>query len=143
MGILDAFSGKKKMEAKKIGPKKTSSKKASDDVTTVATTKDAKEVAPAQDLKGEAYRVLIAPIYTEKTSAQQAYGQYSFFVAPDATKVDVARAVKDLYGVKPTSVRVINVLGKIVRRGRFTGQQKDVKKAVVSLKKGDSITLSI
>lgn len=139
MGILDTFTGKK-TPAKKVGPKKVAAKK-SDEATDKVVTEGA-EAAAAQDLKGEAYRILVAPILTEKTSAQQALGQYSFYVAPKATKVDVARAVKDLYGVKPTSVRVINVLGKIVRYGRFSGQQKDVKKAIVSLKKGDSIALS-
>lgn len=138
MGILDTFSGKK-TPAKRVGAKKTDTKKS--DVAVDA--KDSDVTAnQAQDLKGEAYRVLVAPIHTEKTSAQMAYGQYSFYVARDATKVDVARAIKDLYGVKPTSVRVINVLGKIVRYGRFSGQQKDVKKAIITLKKGESITLA-
>ncbi|MEY4722591.1 MAG: hypothetical protein RLZZ324_104, partial [Candidatus Parcubacteria bacterium] len=66
---------------------------------------------------------------------------YAFLVAKDATKVSVAQAVRDLYGVKPTSVRMIVQLGKNVRFGRYSGKEKDVKKAIVTLKKGDAIAV--
>ena len=138
MGILDKISGKK-APAKKPAAKK----KDEDKAVVAASAKAEKESkAEAQDLSGEAYRVLVAPLFTEKSARLNAQGQYAFAVARSATKVDVARAVRALYGVKPVSVRVLNVLGKVVRYGRSSGRQKDVKKAIVTLKKGDSIALS-
>jgi len=143
MGILDSITGKKKAaKSTHEGRKTAASKKDAKTEETVVAAKAADASAQVQDLKGQSYRILVAPVFTEKTANQQAMGKYTFVVADGATKVDVARAIKDLYGVKPESVRVVNVLGKIVRHGRFSGQRKDVKKAIVSLKKGDSIALA-
>ncbi|MDD5251931.1 MAG: 50S ribosomal protein L23 [Patescibacteria group bacterium] len=84
--------------------------------------------------------MLIRPIATEKTSREEAYGKYQFIVANDANKVEVAAAVRDLYGVKPVAVRIVNLKGKQVRFGRLTGQQKSEKKAIVTLKPGETIS---
>lgn len=106
-----------------------------------------KEVKPAargalaKEGAGNAYRVLATPVFTEKAANMQAQGKYVFLVAKSATKIDVASAIRDLYGVKPTSVRMIVQLGKQVRFGRFKGKEKDVKKAIVTLKKGDAIAV--
>ncbi len=145
MGILDKISGKKAKEsAKKSAPK---AKKAPAE--TAAKTKAPAEKAEtakvrgplAKEGAGEAYRILVRPVLTEKTSQLQAINQYTFAVAKGATKVDVARAVRDLYGVKPLSVRIVNAKGKKVRSGRSQGQEKDVKKAVVTLKAGETLTV--
>lgn len=132
---MDKLTGKK-APAKKAAPKKKEDK-------AVAVSAEAKSAsAVAVNVSGDAHRILVAPIFTEKASRLSSMGQYAFVVARSATKVDVARAVRDVYGVKPTAVRVLNTLGKIVRRGRSVGRRNDVKKAIVTLKKGDSIAFS-
>jgi len=94
----------------------------------------------AKEGAGRAYRILIEPLLTEKADRQQSLGKYSFIVAPDANKQTVAEAVRDLYGVKPVAVNIVKVKGKNVRFGRTSGKQKDVKKAIITLKEGESIS---
>ena len=94
----------------------------------------------AKEHGGDAYRVLLTPVLTEKADREQTLGKYAFMVAPDANKNVVAEAFRDLYGVKPVSVRIISVKGKQVRSGRVLGKRKDQKKAIVTLKSGETIT---
>ncbi|MFA5075815.1 MAG: 50S ribosomal protein L23 [Patescibacteria group bacterium] len=87
----------------------------------------------------EAYRYLLRPIMTEKVSNLGALGKYVFEVAPQANKVEISKAIVALYGVKPVKVNIIRLLGKSVRYGRTTGKTKDWKKAVITLKAGETI----
>lgn len=90
----------------------------------------------------QAYRILLRPLVSEKASHQQTLAnQYFFEVAKDANKIEVAKAVKAVYGIKPIKVNVIRVEGKSSRRGRTIGKRKDWKKAVVTLPKGKTIAL--
>lgn len=89
-----------------------------------------------------AYSIISHPVSTEKSDRQQMLGKYTFGVAKGANKVEIARAIKALYGVSPVSVSVMNVKGKKVRYGRLQGRRKDTRKAVVTLKEGDSISLA-
>lgn len=89
----------------------------------------------------EAHRILIRPIISEKAADLSAGGQYVFEVFSYATKPEIAKAVKNVYGVSPVKVRILNVAGKEVRFGRNTGKLKNRKKAVVTLKKGDKIEI--
>ncbi len=147
MGILDKISGKKEKEpAKKTAPKAKKAEKADVAAKAEAPAEKAETAAKtrgplAKEGAGEAYRILVRPVLTEKTSMLQSQNQYTFAVAKGATKVDVARAVRDLYGVKPETVRIVVAKGKKVRSGRSQGQEKDVKKAVVTLKAGETITV--
>jgi len=86
-------------------------------------------------------RVLIKPLITEKATNLGAENKYIFVVSASANKISVAKAVEATYGVKPTSVNLLNVSGKKVTRGRISGQRKDWKKAVVTLKKGEAIKI--
>ena len=105
-------------------------------------TADKPDIGPlAREFGGQSAIILLAPVLTEKSGNQESLGKYVFFVSSKATKVEVAAAVRDLYGVKPTSVRIVNVKGKKVRFGRIQGRKKDRKKAIVTLKKGDAISL--
>ena len=65
--------------------------------------------------------------------------KYFFEVKKDANKIEIAKAINDVYGVKPVSVNIMRVGGKKVRRGRTFGKRKDWKKDIVTLKKGESI----
>ena len=94
----------------------------------------------AKEHGGDAYRVLLTPVLTEKADREQSLGKYAFMIAPEANKNVVAQAFRDLYGVKPVSVRIVSVRGKQVRSGRVLGKRKDQKKAIVTLKAGETIT---
>ena len=108
---------------------------------------DAKPVEAAKGVKGEseahgtgAYaHVLIRPHISEKSSNLLAFNQYVFEVNPSATKSEVACAIKDLYGVRPSAVRTIRLSGKQLRFGKTAGTTKAWKKAIITLPKGKSI----
>ena len=68
-------------------------------------------------------------------------GQYTFYVSNDATKIDVKRAITEVYGVVPTRVHILNTDGKNVRFGRFIGRRTHTKKAIVTLPKGKTIAI--
>lgn len=86
--------------------------------------------------------VIKGPLITEKLDqAREKFRQYSFIVDKKATKVDVARAVENLFKVTVEGVRTNVVRGKVKRVGKSIGQRPNYKKAVVTLKEGDKIEL--
>ncbi len=91
------------------------------------------------NISGRAYAVLVKPMITEKASVLGAINKYIFMVSIDSNKIDVAKAIKEVYGVKPIAVNIIRSEGKAKRYGRYVGKRKDFKKAVVTLAKGQSI----
>jgi large subunit ribosomal protein L23 len=88
------------------------------------------------------YRTIVRPIVTEKTSASyQTRGEYTFEVAPDASKHDIKNAVEQLFGVHVTGVWTSNRRGKPRRVGASVGRRPHWKKAVVKLREGDTIEI--
>ena len=86
------------------------------------------------------YRTIVRPIVTEKTSvARQDRGEYVFEVAPDASKPAIRQAIEQLFGVKVTGVWTSNQRGKLRRVGKSAGQRPNWKKAIVTLREGDTI----
>jgi large subunit ribosomal protein L23 len=86
----------------------------------------------------EPHRVILRPLITEKaTRLKEASGTVCFEVARDANKIQIARAVTALFGVKVADVRVANREGKWKRMGRFLGKRKAWKKAYVRLAEGE------
>lgn len=86
------------------------------------------------------FRLLRNPYLTEKTWAQkEASNQVTFIVEKSANKVEIKRAVEDVFKVSVLEVNTINMRGKLKRMGRFTGRRPDWKKAIVTLKEGDRI----
>jgi large subunit ribosomal protein L23 len=87
--------------------------------------------------------ILIQPLLTEKMTDLATQRQYAFKVEQQANKIEIARAVEKKFNVTVTSVRTLNVKGKIktqlTRRGRVVGKRSDWKKAIVTLKDGQSI----
>ena len=82
--------------------------------------------------------VIRRPLVTEKTSNARAAAEILVFeVAPEATKVEVKKAVQALFGAKVASVKTQIMHGKFKRQGRFEGQRSDWKKAWVRLKPGE------
>jgi large subunit ribosomal protein L23 len=88
-----------------------------------------------------AHRVLIRPLITEKAANFGILNKYAFVVTGQSNKLEVAKAVYAVYGVKPTAVNIVCVKGKAVTRGRIKGRRSDLKKAIVTLKKGDTIKI--
>lgn len=88
-----------------------------------------------------ASRWLVKPLVTEKITYLQSEGQYGFEVRPEANKSEIKKAIEAIYNVHVTKVRMINCAGKQVRYGRISGQRKDRKKAIVTLKKGERIEI--
>lgn len=77
--------------------------------------------------------IIVRPIITEKSMTGIGMKKYTFEVAKNATKVDVARAVEELFGVKVAKVNTMNVRGHFRRQGRSEGYTSAWKKAVVTL----------
>lgn len=86
--------------------------------------------------------VLINPIVTEKTVAQT--GKYTFKVHKNASKASVASAVKSFYGVTPVAVNIVRLPAKtrLVGRGRTLQKRNETKKAIVTLKDGDTLNFN-
>lgn len=88
------------------------------------------------------FDVLVNPVVTEKATIMTQFGQYTFNVRPDATKADVKVAVETSFKVNVESVSTLIKKGKNKRfRGRL-GRRSDEKKAIVTLKKGQSIDIA-
>ena len=86
------------------------------------------------------YDVIKRPLVTEKgVTKKESERTLCFEVAPDANKLQVKAAVEHLFKVKVADVRTANQVGKLRRRGRFTGYRSDWKKAYVTLKKGEKM----
>jgi large subunit ribosomal protein L23 len=86
------------------------------------------------------HEVIVRPLITEKTSAAyQDRGEYAFEVHPQASKTQIRQAIEDLFGVKVTNVWTSNQRGKEKRMGRSIGRRPNWKKAIVTLREGDSI----
>jgi large subunit ribosomal protein L23 len=85
-------------------------------------------------------QVLLAPQVSEKaTAVADRNNQVIFKVAADATKPEIKAAVELLFKVEVEAVQVLNVKGKVKRRGAIQGRRKGWKKAFVCLKAGQEI----
>jgi large subunit ribosomal protein L23 len=86
------------------------------------------------------YDVIKRPIITEKSTIQKEIGnQVSFEVDRRANKIEIKQAVERLFKVNVIRVNTITVKGKVKRLGRFVGKRPDWKKAIVTLKEGETL----
>jgi large subunit ribosomal protein L23 len=88
--------------------------------------------------------IILKPVITEKmTQKGEKLNQYGFIVHKDANKLQIKKAVEELYGVDVTNVNTVNYSGKIKTRftksGILSGRTKSYKKAIVTLAKGETI----
>jgi large subunit ribosomal protein L23 len=85
-------------------------------------------------------KLLKHPHLTEKTVRQkEGHNQVTFLVEPGANKVEIKRAVEELFKVTVLNVNTARFQGKLKRVGRYLGRRSDWKKAVLTLKAGDKI----
>lgn len=88
------------------------------------------------------HEIIRAPIVTEKSDqVREAHNAYAFEVDRRATKIEIKAAVKELFGVDAVDVRTAIYRGKSKRVGRSIGQRPNWKKAIVTLKEGQTIDL--
>lgn len=85
--------------------------------------------------------IIIRPIVSEKSYELMAQNRYTFEVDKRARKPQIGQAVEEIFGVTVTSVNTMNVSGKPRRVRHAKGLTRSWKKAVVTLKEGDSIGL--
>ena len=85
------------------------------------------------------YSVILSPLRTEKGSVLSPLGKYLFWVDKAANKIEIKKAVEEIYKVKVKSVNTLTMRGKKKRVRFIEGKTPDWKKAVVTLKAGDKI----
>ena len=88
--------------------------------------------------------ILLKPIVTEKmTILGDKFNRYGFIVTKNANKIEIKKAVEELYGVTVESVNTMRYAGKqksrFTKTGLITGKKNTLKKAVVTLKEGETI----
>ena len=80
-----------------------------------------------------AHDIIIKPIISEQSMDQLAEKKYTFEVKKSANKIEIKKAVEEIFGVKVESVNTMNMLGKVKRMGRNEGRRASWKKAIVKL----------
>ncbi len=93
----------------------------------------------AADLRYTVHNVILRPVITEKSMAQNADNKYTFMVNLRANKIEIRNAVEQLFNVNVTKVTTVRMEGKLKRRGRVFGKRSDYKKAYVTLREGQVI----
>ena len=83
--------------------------------------------------------VIISPVISEKTHAELEKNKYTFRVAPQATKVQIRKAVEVIFKVSVEEVNIMNKRKKRKALGRYVGKTSSWKKAIVTVKKGQKI----
>jgi large subunit ribosomal protein L23 len=85
-----------------------------------------------------ANQIIRRPLVTEKSTILREEGNVlAFEVDPNANKIEVKKAVEELFKVKVAEVRIFNVRGKMKRLGRWVGKRRDWRKAYVRLEKDE------
>jgi large subunit ribosomal protein L23 len=79
------------------------------------------------------YDIILKPVITEKSMAGLAQKKYTFYVAPDANKSEIKKAVEEIFKVTVDSVHTIKLPGKWKRQGAVGGYRPDRRKAIVTL----------
>jgi large subunit ribosomal protein L23 len=86
--------------------------------------------------------IIIKPLVTEKAvNLAQEQNKYAFYVDRHANKIEIKKAVEELFNVKVTAVNTMTEKGKKKRVGRFVGLKPVRKKAIVTLNEGDKINI--
>ena len=86
--------------------------------------------------------IILSPVLSEKsTHLREDSNKYTFIVSKDSNKIMIKKAVNELFNVNPTAVNIINMKGKKKRVRYKYGYTSSYKKAIISLKKDDKITV--
>jgi len=86
------------------------------------------------------YTIIKKPLFTEKgSSLKETENKILVEVPTDANKIEIKRAMEELFKVKVEKVSTISVIGKMKKFGKSLGKRPDRKKAVITLKKGEKL----
>ena len=85
------------------------------------------------------YDIIRRPIITEKSSILAEKAVYTFEVAKDANKVEIKKAIEEIFNVKVVAIRTVNVHRKAKRMSRYEGFKAAYKKAIVRLEPGQTL----
>jgi large subunit ribosomal protein L23 len=149
MGILDRITGKKPASGKSTVKKEVKPKAIKkapnqenvlDMVQEPVAAVDEKKAVVLKTDTGRAHHILHNYHLSEKSNLMSATGRYVFKVSKAANKLEVKKAVENVYDVHVTDVNMVTAKGKIRRSGRVTGKTSDWKKAYVTLKNGEKIS---
>ena len=83
--------------------------------------------------------ILIQPIISEKSVREKENNKYSFKVYLNANKSEIKKAIEDKFKIKVERVNTINMPGKIRKMGKHIGKTSQWKKAIITVKEGQSI----
>lgn len=86
--------------------------------------------------------IIKAPVITEKSTALAEQGKYVFKVAYNANKVEIKKAIEQIFKVKVVNIQTVNIVPKKKRVGRYSGMTNRGKKAIVTLAEGQTIELN-
>jgi len=143
MGLLDKFKRTKDGRAESVPEKemKKTAKAVKPAVKKEEVKIEEKKTASKKVVSANsaAHRLLVRPLVSEKAAIAESRGAYTFIVSAKANKTEIKKAIKDVYGANAEKVRIVNVSGKMRRFGRSSGRTSDFKKAIVYLKKGETI----
>ena len=96
---------------------------------------------PKKKIAEEPYKVLVSHHITEKATELEKENKYVFKVFQKTNKIEIKKAIEDLYDVDVVDVKIINVPRRRKRLGRQEGWKKGYKKAIVKVKKGQKIEI--
>ncbi len=86
------------------------------------------------------WKLIQQPHLTEKVMGQKEMeNKVVFKVAPKVNKIELKKAIEEIFKVTVEKVHTLNVKGKVKRHGKTVGRRSDWKKAIITLKEGDSI----
>ncbi len=89
------------------------------------------------------YNILLKPLTTEKSTNLQQYNQYSFLVSKNSNSSEIKQCIESLFKVKVIKINTSILRGKLKSFKGDTGYRKDAKKAIVTLKEGNTIDTSL
>ena len=89
-----------------------------------------------------AYDTILSPVITEKATMASQYNQVAFKVSINSSKPEIKKAVEKIFGVQVIGINTIRVRGKLKRFKGKIGRTSAFKKAIVTLKEGDTIDVT-
>jgi len=133
MALLDVFKHKNKE------PKKTEAKTPKKELSSVGAEKKSAVNPVVKKGVKIAYKILESPHVTEKASLLSESNRYTFKVSQRSNKIEIKKAVEELYGINVVNVNIIKIHRKKKRVGKTMGFKKGYKKAIIEIKKGQKI----
>ncbi len=89
------------------------------------------------------YDLILKPVITEKSTVLSELRKYIFIVLPSASKLSVKKALENIFDVNIVKINIVNIYGKSKRFKGTLGKQADKKKAIVTLKQGQTIDFGV